>query len=171
MVHRGGDLARYALHEDVVGPARGSVEKLDHVIGGTDHSGLEVRQAPGTGKEALEDGAPRGQLGRRGEHVLVELVVGIRVPAGSTHFRDGVHELLREEGREIAGGRGEHPGQVRNFIHNDDVIDDEVIDIVTAPATRIARFDVQYVTCRSQLVMGFYEEDVAIPCISRRACW
>jgi hypothetical protein len=74
MVRGGGDLARYALHEDVVGPARGSVEELDHVVGGTDHPGLDVRRAPRAGEEALEDGAPRGQLGRRGQHVLVVLL-------------------------------------------------------------------------------------------------
>ena len=31
MVRGGGDLAWDALHEDVVGPARGSVEELDHI--------------------------------------------------------------------------------------------------------------------------------------------
>jgi hypothetical protein len=58
MVRGGGDLARYTLHENVVDPARGSVEKLDDVVGGTDRPGLEVRRAPGAGQEALEDGAP-----------------------------------------------------------------------------------------------------------------
>ena len=43
--------------------------------------------------------------------------------------------------------------------------------IVTAPATRIARFDVQDVACRSQLVVSFDQQDIAIPCISRGACW
>jgi len=84
----GGDLARYALHEDVVGPARGSVEKLDDVVGGTDHPGLEVCRAPRAGEEALEDGAPRGQLGRPGEHVFVVLVGRVRRGAGSVHVRD-----------------------------------------------------------------------------------
>ena len=88
MARGGGDLARYALHEDVVGPARGSVEELDHIVGGTDHPGLEVRWAPGAGEEALEDGAPRGQLGPRGEHVFVVLVGGIRRGAGSAHVPD-----------------------------------------------------------------------------------
>ena len=36
---------RYAFHEDVVGPARGSVEELDDVVGGADHPCLEVRRA------------------------------------------------------------------------------------------------------------------------------
>ena len=84
----GRDLARYALHEDVVGPARGSVEKLDDVVGGTDHSGQEVCPAPGAGEEALKDGAPRGQLRRRREHVFVVLIGRIRRGAGSVHVRD-----------------------------------------------------------------------------------
>ncbi len=37
-----------------------------------------VRRAPGAGLETLEDGAPRGQLGRRREHVLIVLLGGIR---------------------------------------------------------------------------------------------
>ena len=86
-------------------------------------------------EEALEDGAPRGELRRHGEHVLVVLVSGIRAAAGSPHVRDRGQEFLGEEGREIAGGRGERPGKLRNFIQDDHVIDDEVIDAVTGPAT------------------------------------
>ena len=58
-----GIIARYALHEDVVGPARANVEELDDVVGRTDRLGLDVRRVPVAGEEALEDGAPRGQLG------------------------------------------------------------------------------------------------------------
>ena len=47
MVRGGGDLAWDALHEDVVGPARGSVEELDHVVGRTDRPGQAVRRTPG----------------------------------------------------------------------------------------------------------------------------
>ena len=88
MGRRGGDLARHALHEDVVGPARGRVEKLDDVVGGTDRPGQEVCRAPGAGEEALKDGAPRGQLGRRREHVFVVLVGRVRRGAGSVHVGD-----------------------------------------------------------------------------------
>ena len=88
-----GNCARHALHEDEVGPARGRVEKLDNVVGGTDHPGLEVCRAPGAGEKASEDDAPRGQLGRRGEHVFVVLVGGVRRAAGSVHVRDRGHEL------------------------------------------------------------------------------
>jgi hypothetical protein len=68
MARGGGNLARYALHEDVVGPARESVEELDHVVGGTDHPGLEVRRVPGAGEKALEDGAPLGGERDGGRH-------------------------------------------------------------------------------------------------------
>ena len=64
--------------EAVVGPPRGIVEKLDDVVGGTDCPDLEVCRAPRAGEEALEDGAPRGQLGRGGEDVLVVLVGRVR---------------------------------------------------------------------------------------------
>ncbi len=118
-----------------MGPARGSIEELDHVVGGADHPGLDVRRAKGAGQEALEDGAPRGQLGRGGEHVFVVLVGGIRRGAGSAHVRDRGQELRLDEGREIAGGRGERPARVKYFIHDDHVIYDEVIDVVTGPTT------------------------------------
>src|SRR5262249_59591559 len=58
MVQGGGDHARFALHEDVVGPARANVEELDDVVGRTDRLGLDVRRVPVAGEEALEDGAP-----------------------------------------------------------------------------------------------------------------
>ena len=107
MARGGGDLARYTLHEDVVAPARGSVEELDHVVSGTDHSGLEVRRVPGAGEEALEDGAPRGQLGRRGEHVFIVLVVGIRRAAGSarTFVIEGRSSVVRKAAKSpVAAG-------------------------------------------------------------------
>ena len=78
MIRGGWDLARYSLHDDVEYPTRGSVEELDDVVSGTDRAGLEVRRAPGAGQEALKDRAPRGQLGRRWEHVLIVLIGGIR---------------------------------------------------------------------------------------------
>lgn len=34
-----------------------------------------------------------------------------------------------------------------SLVHDDHVINDEVIDVAAAPATVIASFDVQYVTC------------------------
>ena len=46
------------------------------------------------------------------------------------------------------------PGTSASLVHDDDVIDDEVIDVVNALATRVARFDVQHVACRSQLVVA-----------------
>jgi hypothetical protein len=58
-----------------------------------------------------------------------------------------------------------------SFIHDDRVINDEVIDVAAAPTTFIARFDVQYVICRFQLVTRFDKQDVAIPGISTRAHW
>jgi len=57
------------------------------------------------------------------------------------------------------------------LIHNDYIIDDEVIEVAAASAACIARFDVQYVACLFQSVMGLYEQDVAIPRISAGAGW
>ncbi|MGZ8892689.1 MAG: hypothetical protein ACXW1R_07130 [Halobacteriota archaeon] len=45
---------------------------------------------------------------------------------------------------------------LQGFIQDNHVIDDKIVDVVTAPTTWIARFDVQPVTYRSQLVTGFY---------------
>ena len=40
----------------------------------------------------------------------------------------------------------------------------------TALATRVAGFDVQHIARCSQLVVRFDQQDIAVPCISRRAC-
>lgn len=55
------------------------------------------------------------------------------------------------------------------FILDDHVIKDEVIEVAAPPAAYIARFDVQYVICRFQLMTSFDKQDVAIPGISTRA--
>ena len=58
---------------------------------------------------------------------------------------------------------------VKNLVDDDDVVDDEVIDVAGALATRSARLDVQDIACRFQLMMGLNQQDIGIPCISRRA--
>jgi hypothetical protein len=78
-----------------------------------------------------------------------------------------VEELFLEEGREIGGGRWEQDGS--SLIDDDHVVDDEVIDVAGALATRGARFDVQDIALRFQLIVRFDEQDVGIPGISRRA--
>jgi hypothetical protein len=68
MTRRVGDVARHSFHQDVMSPARESVDIPDHVIGGPS-SWLEMGW-PRNPPAVSEDDAPRGQRTGR-EHVFV----------------------------------------------------------------------------------------------------
>ena len=89
-----------------------------------------MRRAPGAGEEALEDGAPRGQLGRRGARVFVMLVGrSALAPDPFTFVIEGRSSVLRKaaKSRLSAGSVQEKSGIL------------------------------YMMTTRSQFVMGFYE--------------
>ena len=58
-----------------------------------------------------------------------------------------------------------------SFIHDDHVVDNEVIDVGAISTISITRFDVQYVVGRLQFVTRCDQKNVSIPCIFTRARW